>query len=381
MSKSSSSSIDNSKTKKSRVTDSVVSNETEERHETETGGHSDPRLINETETDPVANEREPVDFQPIRLSHEYQNTELRTVRFSEEPRNIGTQLMGFRDKQQKKVPVKIDSDEHYTNESVTSRNTVSHQIRPKREPHPVVPPQTTFPNFNNFTNEDSFDGSNYGTSSSHLFTNGNERYQHDMHSNEYLNQFNRQIHNYATHSTFSPSALSRNPVEGVSSTGPTYTTQELLRKCIRNGILDLFEAGRIVYDSYLRRIPEIDRDCEVFAKKWCSEVSSFSMPPPQMISTHDYSAIMMHGQLLYQVLTSKKLPPLTPLTNEGEPEFRGLVGAIYRTKGLGLKYPTFTPFSGGEIYLVDRPNERSRRNDETHIVEKGNLPGRTLLKY
>ncbi|KAF1749773.1 hypothetical protein GCK72_026242 [Caenorhabditis remanei] len=102
--------------------------------------------------------------------------------------------------------------------------------------------------------------SNYGTSSSHLFTNGNGSYQHDLHFNEYSNQFNRQIHTYATHSTFSPSALNRNSVEAVPSTGPAYTTQELLRKCITNGILDLFEAGRIVYDSYLRRIPEIDRD-------------------------------------------------------------------------------------------------------------------------
>ncbi|KAF1754425.1 hypothetical protein GCK72_020986 [Caenorhabditis remanei] len=145
---------------------------------------------------------------------------------------------------------------------------------------------------------------------------------------------------------------------------------ERLRDCVSKGILDLFRAGILVYECYVRRMPEISQQCDRFAKKLGFEVTGFSMPSTDCFSNPNYSSIVMHGQMIYSLLMANKAAQLSPISREGESQFRSLVGAIYRTRGLGFRYPEMRPFSGEELFIIDRPDDRNTKTGETHIILK-----------
>ncbi|PIC29300.1 hypothetical protein B9Z55_020929 [Caenorhabditis nigoni] len=147
------------------------------------------------------------------------------------------------------------------------------------------------------------------------------------------------------------------------------TIPDQLQSCIQNDSLDIYRAGKVIHEAYLRRHASIVEDCRIFALKNSKKIISFKMPPPTCYTDSNIHMVLLHGQLIYSMISKPSVPAVNIISTENEREYKKLRGAIFRTRHLKLYYPSVPPFSGLQMKLESVPMERKTLN-QAHVVLK-----------
>uniref|UniRef100_A0A8R1DX67 Uncharacterized protein n=1 Tax=Caenorhabditis japonica TaxID=281687 RepID=A0A8R1DX67_CAEJA len=154
-----------------------------------------------------------------------------------------------------------------------------------------------------------------------------------------------------------------------ANTGKSNETYLDLEMAVNGNTLDIYTAGKAVYEGYIRGDQNISEQISRFVVKYTSRVSASQMPPAETFLEAEFIYIITHG---YGILSQLSLSAsqCDRVRNDTDTMDLGmLTGAVCNlNNGITRRYPSFPPFCGD---IIDVKCEMPRRkNMQAHVYVK-----------